>query len=85
MENQLMIRELMSGDNGGACKFEAAFKTLPEQRRNALAESSDGNRVRRTNDGGGGVIQAKRAAGDDKRRREERDEILMHLICWGPN
>ncbi|KAL6991501.1 hypothetical protein U1Q18_009614, partial [Sarracenia purpurea var. burkii] len=80
-----LIRELMSSDNGEACKFEVAFKTLLEHKRNSLAESSDDNHVWQTNDDDGEVIHAKRDASDDKRRREERDEILMHLICRGPN
>lgn len=82
-ENELI--QDMSGNKGGVCKFEEAFKTTQQKMNVGLTEYSSKAKNHRRWIPGSGVNPEKRAAGNDKRRREERAEILMHLICWGPN
>ncbi|CAK9183072.1 unnamed protein product [Ilex paraguariensis] len=62
-----------------------AFKNM-EQKRNVLSELGKCNSNDHPRRVGTGFNPAERVAGDEKRRREqEKAEILLHLICWGPN
>lgn len=78
------------GNNGNrVSKFEVALNSIQQRMKTKLVtEPASNNGVWRVSSGGvndqGSKMNSDEESKRRRRRREEKDEILMHLVFWGP-
>ncbi|KAJ1383791.1 hypothetical protein SESBI_43088 [Sesbania bispinosa] len=70
--------------NRKVCKTELAFRTLLPEKRNASSAEEPARNSGMWHIDSGIATQSKRSNIDNKRKTEKAEDIIIHLICWGP-